>query len=179
MHAYRSLPFVINQQTSNINNYTNQDSNHSVVYTKDRIQGLLRLEKNQLQIQWRFTRNVHRYGVEVSLDSEQFPMREHVVPISKLSEVRIRKRLLHIPPQSMLVLVSSDLQAFDPLTDNGEVPGLVLSHPAELIVTVRWTDRQLLEEFVSQLRVAISEQVLDSLEDDLKQIEGSKKRLGT
>jgi len=177
MHSTRSLPFVISQQTSNISNYTS-NPNQNVVYTRDSIQGLLRLENSTLFIQWRFTRKIHRYGTEVSTDSEQYPMREHAIAISKLSEVRVRRRRFMIPPRRMLVLVSSDLQAFDPLTGDGDIPGLSLPHPAELVVQVRRSDHQLLEEFASQLRMAISEQVLDSLEKDLKQIDRPKKRLG-
>ncbi|MBX2821597.1 MAG: hypothetical protein KTR29_18005 [Rhodothermaceae bacterium] len=177
MHSTRSLPFVISKLTSDLSRLTSNPG-QSVVYTRDSIQGLLRLESNQLFIQWRFTRKIEHYGIEVRTDSEEYPMREHVIPISKLSEVRVRRRRFMIPPRRTLVLVSSDLQVFDPLTGDGEVPGLALQHPAELVIQVRRADHQLLEEFASQLRMAISEQVLDSLEQDLKQINGPKKRLG-
>ena len=164
MHVIKSLPFVFMQQSNTVNT-------NDVIYTRDNIHGLLRLENTHLHVQWRLTRKVDRYGVVVSSDSEQYPMREHAIPVQKLSEVRVMRTRFMIPPRKSLVIFASDLKAFDPLTGDGDLPGLALAHPAELKVSVRRQDHQVLEDFANHLRTVISEQVLELMEKDMKQLE--------
>ena len=169
MHTVKALPFVFTQLSNSI-------KTNDVIYTRDSTQGLLRLEGTHLYVQWRMTRKVHRYGVTVSSDSEQFPMREHAIPIHKLSEVRVVRTRFMIPPRRTLVIFASDMKVFDPLTGDGDIPGLLLDHPAELKISVRRQDHQVLEDFANHLRTVISEQVLALMEKDMDQLEPSRRK---
>lgn len=169
MHAVRSLPFVFSR-------LTNTMETNNVVYTRENVQGLLRIEGKQLHVQWRMTRSVDHYGVQVSSDSEQYPLREHAIPISKLSEVRVRRSMFQIPFRRVLIIVSSDMQAFDPLTGDGDLPGLTLAHPAELKIQVRRQDYKLMDDFASHLKAVISEQFLESMQNELNTLNASNQR---
>ena len=169
MYAVKALPFVFTQQSNSINT-------NNVVYTRDSIYGLLRLVNTHLHVQWRLTRKVDQYGAVVNSDSERFPMREHAIPIQKLSEVRVGRSWSVIPPRRSLIIFASDLSVFDPLTGDGDLPGLALSHPAELKISVRRQDHQVLDDFARYLRAAISEQVLELLEKDMKKLESPERR---
>lgn len=169
MHAVRSLPFVFSRMTSTM-------ETNNVVYMRDNVQGLLRIEGKQLHVQWRLTRSVDHYGVQVSSDSDRYPLREHAIPVSKLSEVRVRKSRFRIPFQRVLIIVSSDMQAFDPLTSDGDLPGLILAHPAELKIQVRRQDYTLMDDFASHLKTVISEQFLESMQNELNTLEPNRQR---
>ena len=76
----------------------------------------------------------------------------------------------------MLIIVASDMQVFNPLVDDGDLPGLILAHPAELKIAVRRQDHQLLEDFASHMRTTISEIYLDLIDKELKQLGGTGKK---
>ena len=154
-----ALPFVLHREHDVINW-------HEVTSTREQLHGLLRVDGEHLHIQWRATRKISRVGREIRTDLELAPIREVTIPLSGVAGARIRWTWRRWPPHEVLVLTATDLRAFDALTGEGDVPGLVLEHPAEIVLDLRWSDRKLAREFVSELRLAISEHLLASLEKD-------------
>lgn len=154
-----ALPFVLRRTHDVV-------SGREVTSTREQLHGLLHLDGEKLVIQWRTTREISHVGREIRTDRELAPIREVAVPLSGLSGARVRRIWRHWRFVEVLVLTASDLRAFDVLTGDSEVPGLVLEHPAEIVLEVRRSDRPLVREFVSELRLAISEQLLASYELD-------------
>lgn len=155
-----ALPFVRHR-------HQQEFSNSEYTATSETVHGLLRLDAAFLYIQWRITREVRRYGVETNTDRQQHTVREVEIPIIKLSDARVKRMWYRLPPREALILTASDLQTFEIVTAEDQIPGLALSHPAELVLEVRRRDRKLLHAFVSALRVAISESMLASLGKEL------------
>lgn len=152
-----ALPFILRREHGVV-------SGREITSTRDHLHGLLRLSGEQLVIQWRTTREISRVGREIRTDLELAPIREVAVPLSGLASARVRRVWRHWLPNEVLVLTATDLRAFDALTGEGDAPGLVLEHPAEIVLEVRRSDRKLAREFASELRLAISENLLEALE---------------
>lgn len=150
-----ALPFVFHRHHQEYN-YPEYKT------TSEMVHGLVRMDIENLYLQWRLTREIKRYGVETKTDRQQ-SVREVTIPLEKLSGARVKRVWSRIPPREALVLTASDLQTFEAVTAEDQVPGLALSHPAELALQVRWRDRKLLHAFVGSMRVAISERMLSNL----------------
>lgn len=155
-----ALPFVLRRENEVV-------SGREVTSTRDQIHGLLYLNGEQLVIQWRTTREISRVGGEIRTDRQLTPVREVALPLSGLAGARIRRVWHRWWFGEALVLTAADLTAFDTLTGEGDRPGLVLEHPAEMVLEVRRSDRNLVREFVSELRLAISENLLASYEEEM------------
>ncbi|MDX1546593.1 MAG: hypothetical protein R3247_06380 [Rhodothermales bacterium] len=157
LHA-SALPFVVRRTHQVI-------SGNEVTSTREVLHGLLHLDGDRLRVQWRTTREISQYGREVRTDRELAPLREVSIPLSGLAGARVRRRWRRWRFVEGVVLTAADLRAFDALAAEADAPGLVLEHPAEVMLDVRRADRALAREFVSELRLAISELRLASYEE--------------
>lgn len=160
MSRFRSaaLPFVIHREHGVI-------KGSEILSTRDALHGLLRLAGDRLVVQWRTSREVSRVGREISTDRSLAPLREIHIPLTGIASARTRWTWRSWWPRTALTIVAADLRVFDPLAGDAEVPGLVLEHPGELVLEVRRTDRELARNFVSELRLAVSEEMLRALEE--------------
>ena len=134
----------------------------SLTSTTETVHGLLRLEGDRLVIQWRLARHTEHMGAGYRTDDEMEAVREEDVPLSAVAGAYVRRRRwweFWKGPQ--LVLNATDLRAFDEIV--GE-EGLRLSHPAEMVVGLRRTDRMLAEEFTAELTLAVAELAAGSYE---------------
>lgn len=153
-----ALPFVLHRDHSAVSGF-------EVTSIREQLHGLLRLDGDRLVIQWRTAREITRTGREVRTDRELAPIREVAIPLSGLAGAHVRRAWRRWWLREVLVLTAADLRAFDALTGEADVPGLVLEHPAEIVVELRRSDQQLAREFVGELRLAISEHMLSAFEE--------------
>ena len=122
--------------------------------TAETVHGLLRLEGDQLRIQWRVGRKTEHLGEEIRTDTEVEPVREIVVPLGGVAGAAVRRRRWDWLFGPRLILTAADLSAFEDLAGKG---GLKLDHPAELVLRLRRADRLAAEEFGAELALAIAE----------------------
>lgn len=161
LHA-SALPFVLRREHGVV-------SRGEVTSTRDEIHGLLRFDGERLVVQWRAVREISRVGREIRTDTELVPIREVSIPLSGLAGARVRRTWRRWRPNEVLVLTASDLRAFGELAAEDGVPGLVLEHPAEIVLELRRADQALAREFVSELKLAVSEHLLHALEEETQQ----------
>jgi hypothetical protein len=155
-----ALPFVLRRQQSVI-------AGREITSTKEEAFGLVRLEPDQLIIQWSTARMTSRVGREIRVDRELDPVREVAIPLSGLAGARIQFQwrvgaAIRWPPRWMILLQAADLRAFEGLAG---VAGLVLEHPAELSLELRRSDRGAGSEFVGELELALADQALKAAEE--------------
>jgi len=124
----------------------------SITTTRETVHGLLRLEGDQLTIQWRVGRKTEHLGTEIRTNQEVEPVQELVVSIRRVAGALVRRRWWEFTPR--LVLTAADLAAFEDLAGKD---GLSLDHPAELVLRLRRSDRLAAEEFSAELALAIAE----------------------
>jgi hypothetical protein len=135
--------------------------------TEETHYGLLRLYNEELFVQWRTSREITRYGEEtLRTDHELEPVREVTIPVGGLAGAVVRRMWHRGWRRNVLVLTAADLRAFDDLTGKDGVPGLLMKHPAELVLELRKSDVDRARTFTSQLSVAVSEAMLRSFEAD-------------
>jgi hypothetical protein len=149
-----AVPFVIRRVQSVV-------AALSVTETREDSHGLLRLEPGRLVAQWSTARATTHVGMEVRTDRTLGPVHEVALPLWALAGARVRWRLLAWPPRRQLVLRAADLRAFEALA--GEA-GLLLEHPAELVLDLRGGDRATAREFVADLELALAEAALEEAE---------------
>lgn len=145
---FAALPFTLSRQTDVF-------GNGQFASTTETVHGLLRLEKEELIIQWRVLRETDRFGAEIRSDTEVEPVREVAIPLSLLASASVRTSWWGGAPR--LVLTAADLGAFEALAGPA---GLGLSHPAELVLTLRRGDRYAAREFSTDVSLAVGEQAL-------------------
>jgi hypothetical protein len=131
-----------------------------ITSTKETVHGLLRLDGDELHIQWRVARSTDHVGREIRTDREVEPVREVTVPLSAVAGATVRRRW-RWPPVVYLVLTATDLRAFEEVAG---AAGLSLDHPAELALRLRGGDRELGSEFVGELELALAERALAAAE---------------
>lgn len=156
MTSAAAVPFVI-RRTHNV------VSGPEVTAIREDSHGLLRLEAGKLVAQWSTAREASRVGHEIRVDRSLGPVEEVSVPLAALAGARVRWRLLPWPPRWQLVLRAADLQAFRALA--GEA-GLLLEHPAELVLDLRRADRVAAREFAAELDLALAEAALEAAEGE-------------
>jgi hypothetical protein len=123
--------------------------------TTETVHGLLRLEGEEVIIQWRLDRKTERYSAtSIKTDEDMEPVREVVIPLDAVAGAFVRKRWWEFWKGPWLVLTAADLHAFDRVAGDG---GLRLAHPAEMVVGLRRADRMLAEEFTAELTLAVAE----------------------
>ncbi len=129
-------------------------------FTTERVDGLLRLDGENLVIQWRVARETQRYGPEMRTDQDLDPVREAIIPLATLAsaEVRARGRWLLAP---RIVLTAADLRAFEEVAG---ATGLRLDHPATLVLAIRRSDALAAREFAADVSLALAERALHGAE---------------
>jgi len=152
-----SLPFVIRREHGVV-------GNHEITSTREELHGLLRLDGDRLLIQWRSTREVSRVGREIRTDRDLAPIRDVALPLTGIAGAHIRHVWRGWRRRAVLVLTAADLRAFEELTGSADAPGLVLEHPAELLLELRPVDDAPARSFVSELSLALAEDVLRQLD---------------
>lgn len=133
----------------------------SFISTSETVHGLLRLEGEQLVVQWRIARSTDQFGSEIRTDREVTPVREVVIPLAALGGGRVRASWW---PWSAgrIVLTAADLRAFEAVA--GET-GLRLDHPAELVFRLRRADLDLAREFVGEIDMALADRALQAAQE--------------
>jgi hypothetical protein len=129
-------------------------SGSGMTTTRETVHGLLRLENDQLRIQWRVGRKTEHLDSEMRTDKEVEPVREIVVPLRGVAGAVVQRRWWDFLLGPRLALTAADLSAFEGLAGHG---GLSLDHPAELVLRLRRSDRLAAEEFGAELALAIAE----------------------
>ena len=149
-----ALPFFLKRSEDVI-------ASGSFISTSETVHGLLRLEGEQLVVQWRIARSTDHVGSEIRTDREVTPVREVVIPLAALGGGRVRASWW---PWSAgrIVLTAADLRAFEAVA--GET-GLRLDHPAELVFRVRRADLDLAHEFVGEVEMALADRALQAAQE--------------
>jgi hypothetical protein len=148
-----ALPFVLRRSSDVVGGL-------EITSTRETIHGLLRLDGDQLHIQWRVARSTDHVGMQIRTDKQVEPVREVVLPLSAVAGAAVRWRW-RWPPGLYLVLTAADLRAFEEVAG---VAGLSLDHPAELELKLRGEDRAAGNEFVGELELALAERELAAAE---------------
>lgn len=149
-HMYRTatVPFTISRTRDEF-------SATSFSSTREEVHGLLRLEGDEVLIQWRLARKTESYTtMTIKTDEDMEPVREVVIPLEAVATAFVRRRWWEFWRAPQMVLTAADLQAFDHVVGEG---GLRLDHPAEMVVDLRRKDRMLAEEFTAELTLAVAE----------------------
>ena len=147
-----ALPFVIHRKHDVVG--------FEITSTKETVHGLLRLDGDELHIQWRVARSTERVGWQIRTDKEVEPVREVTVPLTAVAGATVRRRW-GWPPVMHLVLTAADLRAFEEVAG---AAGLSLDHPAELALRLRGADLELGREFAGELELALAERALAAAE---------------
>ena len=126
----------------------------SITSTKEVVHGLLRLDGNELTIQWRLTRKTEHVGKEIRTDEEFGDVYHVTLPLQSIASAAVGQRWWEFGLGPRLVLTAADLKAFEEVA-GGE--GLRLSHPAELVFRLRRRDRLAGEEFAAEMALALVE----------------------
>jgi len=158
MSRSAALPFVLRRKQDTV-------GMTEITSMTETVHGLLRLEGDQLRIQWRRGRSTERVGSQIRTDWELEPVREVVVPLAALAAARVRWSWRRWPPGSRLVLTAADLQAFERVAGDG---GLRLDHPAELELNVPRKQIAVAREFAAELELALSELALLAAEHEAR-----------
>jgi hypothetical protein len=148
-----AVPFVIRRSNDVVGAL-------EITSTTETVHGLLRLEGDRLQIQWRVARSTDRVGMQIRTDKQVEPVREVSVPLTAVAGAAVRWRWWW-PPGHYLVLTAADLRAFEGVVG---AAGLALDHPAELALRLRGSDRALGSEFAMELELALAERELANVE---------------
>jgi len=127
----------------------------SMTTTTETVHGLLRLEEDEVVIQWRLARKIdHLGGTEMRTDEEMESVVEVVVPLAAVAGSFVRRRRWwDFWRGPKIVIKGADLQAFDVVAGQG---ALKLKHPAELVLGLRGKDLLLGEEFSAELELAVA-----------------------
>ncbi len=125
--------------------------------TTEKVHGLLRLEGDEMTVQWRLARKTDYLGTETYRTEEFEPVGEATIPLSAMAGAIVQRPWWRFWSGPRIVLVASDLQALEAVT--GE-DGLRLAHPAKLVLTVRRSDALLAAEFAAELEIAVAERAL-------------------
>jgi hypothetical protein len=130
-----------------------------ITSTRETVHGLMRVEGENLIIQWRVARSTDRVGMVIKTEREMEPVREVVVPLAALASARFGWRW-RWPPGRRFILTASDLRAFEPLS----TAGFELDNPTELAVGIRRPDRLAAREFAGDLDLALAERAVAAAE---------------
>lgn len=149
-HAH-ALPFFLKRSSDSMTASTYSS-------TQETAHGLLRLEGDDLVIQWRVARKTEHMGMgKIRSDEEFEEVKEVVISLDDVAGAVVRRRWWEFFRAPRLVLRAADLEAFEALT--GE-DGLRLAHPAEIILPVRRGDRLTADEFAAELELAVAQRGL-------------------
>ncbi|HEX9166472.1 MAG TPA: hypothetical protein VF862_11225 [Gemmatimonadales bacterium] len=149
-----ALPFFLKRSEDVITSGT-------ITSTAETVHGLLRLEGEQLVVQWRIARSTDHVGSEIRTDREVSPVHEAVIPLAALGGGRVRASWW---PWSAgrIILTAADLRAFETVAG---ATGLRLDHPAELVFRVRRADLEAAREFLGELDMALADRALRAAQE--------------
>ena len=151
MSRFAALPFVLRRTK-------NSFAADSMTSTKETVHGLLRLEGDELTMQWRLARTIVDLGGKAPRNEEEFePVGEATIPLSAMAGATVRRPWWRFWSGPRIVLMASDLRVLEAVT--GE-DGLRLAHPAQLVLTVRRSDALIAAEFAAELELAVAERAL-------------------
>jgi hypothetical protein len=150
-----ALPFVLRRSHDVVGGL-------EITSTTETVHGLLRLDGDELHVQWRVARSTDHVGMEIRTDKQVEPVREAVIPLGAVAGATVRWRW-RWPPGPYLVLTAADLRAFEEVAG---AAGLSLDHPAELALRLRGADRPLGVEFAGELELALAERALAAVEGE-------------
>lgn len=122
--------------------------------TTETAHGLVRLEADRLVVQWRVavvTESMEGAGYETREEIE--PVREIVIPLSKVAGAIVPERRWWNPLGPRLVITATDLLAFEKIAGQ---QGLKLKHPSKLVLRVKRADRLIAEEFAAELALTLA-----------------------
>lgn len=148
-----AVPFLLRRQSDTV-------AIGEVTSTIAESHGVARLDADVLRVQWSTARQTHRVGRVIQTDRTIDPVREVSIPLEGLAGAEVRWHW-RWPPGVSLVLRAADLRAFETLAGDA---GLVLEHPAELTLGVRWQDRALAREFAAEVEMQLADQALSAAE---------------
>src|SRR5687767_8332236 len=111
MRHIAALPFFLRRSEDVI-------AKGEITSTAETVHGLLRLDGEQLVIQWRVARATDRIGSEIRTDRELDPVQEVSVPLNGVAGAAVRASWW---PWSgaRLVLTAADLRAFEQVVGKG------------------------------------------------------------
>ena len=140
--------------------------------TTENVHGVLRLQSETLIVQWSTARETQQVGFVIKTDRVLDPVREAILPLAGLAGAELAWRWVGLLPGPAIVLRAADLRTFESL---GGSAGLILKHPAELTLGIRWRDRALAREFAADLEMRLADHALQLAErDDRGEIGGSR-----
>lgn len=147
MPRHATLPFLVRRSSDVITGL-------NVTSTTETVHGLFRLEEQRIVVQWRLSTSTDEVGPQIRTDTSVGEVREVAIPLNALGGALLRRPWWGFGRRLTLVLATNDLQAMDALAGGA---GLRLAHPGQLEVRIRPSDRDLANEFVADLALAISE----------------------
>ena len=125
-----------------------------VITRVEQVHGLMVLDGERLVLQWRRATRTQKLGTGIKTEREVDAVEEVVLPLSAVAGARVPDDLWSRWFRPRVILVASDLKAFDRFA-GGE--GLELDHPAELVLSIRRRDRLQAMEFAAELALALAE----------------------
>lgn len=157
MTSFSAVPFTL-KRSSDL-----WDADGGYQWTTETAHGLVRLEADQLVIQWRLAVQTEKVGDTWETNETIEPVREIVIPLAKVAGVTVPPRRWWHIAGPRLVIAASDLLAFEKIA--GE-QGLKLKHPAKLVLRVKRADRLIAEEFAAELSLAVARLPTDSADNE-------------
>ena len=157
MTGFSAVPFTL-KRSSDL-----WDAGGGYESTTETAQGLLRLEAEQLVVQWRLAVRTEKMGSTYETLEKIEPVREIVIPLAKVAGAAVPPRRWWTLTGPKLVIAASDLLAFESIAGQ---EGLKLKHPARLVLRIKRSDRLIAEEFAAELALAVArlpEGVADSV----------------
>lgn len=130
-------------------------SSTSITTTTERIHGLLRLDGDQVIIQWRLSRQTDHLGAASMHSTEELEaVQEVVLAVSSVSAAVVKRSRWNPWGGGRLVMRAADLRAFEGVAGQG---GMKLQHPAEIVLRLRREDLLAAEEFAAELTLCLAE----------------------
>ena len=157
MTSFSAVPFTL-KRSSDL-----WDADGGYESTTETAHGLVRLEADQLVVQWRLAVQTEKMGDTWETNETIEPVREIVIPLAKVAGVAVPPRRWWHIAAPRLVIAASDLLAFEKIA--GE-QGLKLKHPAKLVLRVKRADRLIAEEFAAELSLAVARLPTDSADNE-------------
>lgn len=150
-----ALPFKLRRSSDVI-------SGGGITTTTETVHGLLRLDKEELVIQWRLARKTDHLGGEIRSDEELEAVREARIPLRSLSGAVVKNPWWPWPSALRFEITASDLVAFQEVAGQA---GLRMAHPAQLALGVARRDRLAAQEFAADLTLMVAERALAAFSD--------------
>jgi len=147
MSHFAALPFFLSRSRDVV-------GMAEITSTTERIDGLLRLDGEQLIIQWRVAREIERIGNEIRTDREFEEVREVCLPLQSVASAVVRRRGWRWFSAPQLVLTASDMRAFEEIAG---ATGMQLAHPATVELRIHRSDYLAAQEFAADLNLARAE----------------------